>query len=100
MEFTCKRCNQKPSQRKEQELICESCREDLTLLEKQLSVNSERIKKLEEHKKSIKPQLKNLQSDQNHQTLLETMKRLERNLKIEYGLRDGILKAISSKEQF
>ncbi|MGI9568004.1 MAG: hypothetical protein ACR2LL_13485 [Nitrosopumilus sp.] len=81
-------------------MICASCKEDLVLLDKQLNVNSERIKKLEEHKKSIEPQLKNLQSETNHEMLLETKKRLVRNLQIEYDLRDGILEAINSKDKF
>jgi hypothetical protein len=74
-----------------------SCKGDLDLLYKQLNVNSERIKKLEEHKISVKSELKNLNSEIDREVLLETMKRLDRNLQIEYKQRDGIHQAINSK---
>ncbi|MFB5619590.1 MAG: hypothetical protein ACE5RC_00460 [Nitrosopumilus sp.] len=71
--------------------------EDLILLEKELEVNNQRLKKLEEHKKSIEPQLKNPKSIEENQRLLETMKRLEKNLQVEYKKRDGIINAIKTK---
>ncbi len=74
--------------------------EDLDLLEKQLEVNNERLKKLEEHKKSIEPELKNPKSEKDFERLLETMKRLDHNLQIEHKNNDGIIKAINSKVKF
>ena len=74
--------------------------EDLDLLEKQLEVNNERLKKLEEHKKSIEPELKNPKSEKDYERLLETMKRLDHNLQIEHKNHDGIIKAINSKVKF
>ena len=71
--------------------------EDLEPLKKELEVNNQRLKKLEEHKKSIVPELKNPKSEDS-QRLLETMKRLEKNLEIEYRKRDGITNAIKAKE--
>ena len=71
--------------------------DDLDLLKKQLEVNGNRLKKLEEHKKSIEPELKNPKSKNDHKRLLETMKRLDYNLQIEHNQRDGIIKAINSK---
>ena len=67
-------------------------------MERQQKVNSDRIQKLEEHRKTIEPQMKNLTSEEERKVLFETMKRLEKNLKIEYELQKGILKAIESKE--
>ena len=49
-----------------------------------------RIKRLEEHKKL---ELKN-------PTSKETMKRIERNLQIEYEKHDGIIKTMNSKVKF
>jgi len=97
LDFTCKRCNHEAHKRTERELICVSCKDNLDLLDKQLNVNSERIEKLEEHKKFIEPELKNPKSEMDRERLFETMKRLDRNLQIEYKLRDGILEAINSK---
>ena len=74
--------------------------DDLDLLKKQLEVNDERLKKLEAHKKSIEPELKNPKSKKDHGRLLETMKRLDHNLQIEYKQRDGIIKAMNSKVEF
>lgn len=71
--------------------------EDFALLEKELKINDQRIKKLEEHKKSVEPELKNPKSEDDNQRLLETMKRIEKNLKIEYKKRDGIINAINAK---
>ena len=75
-------------------------KDDLDLLKKQLEVNDERLKKLEEHKKSIEPELENPKSGKDYERLLETMKRLDNNLQIEYKKRDGIIKAINSKVKF
>ena len=74
--------------------------EDLDLLEKQLEVNNKRLKKLEEHKESIEPELKNPKSEKDYEQLLETMKRLAHNLQIEHKNHDEIIKAINSKVKF
>ena len=74
--------------------------DDLDLLKKQLDVNDERLKKLEKYKKSIGPELKNPKSKKDYVRLLETMKRLDHNLQIEYKQRDGIIKAMNSKVKF
>ena len=63
-------------------------------------INNERIKKLEEHKKITESEMKNLDSGNDQRTILETMRRIEKNLKIEYELHDGIVKAIDSKSEF
>ena len=73
---------------------------DLDLLKKQLEVNDKRLKKLEEHKKSLEPDLKHPKSKKDCERLLETMKRLDHNLQIEYKQRDGIIKAMNSEVQF
>jgi len=73
--------------------------EDFELLEKELKVNDQRIKKLEEHKKMVEPELKNPKSEEDNQRLLETMKRIEKNLQIEYKKRDGIINAINGKDR-
>ena len=70
---------------------------NLNLLKKQLEVNDIRLKKLEEHKKSIEPELKNPKSEDDSKRLLETMKRIDHNLQIEYKQRDGIIKAMNSE---
>ena len=70
---------------------------NLNLLKKQLEVNNIRLKKLEEHKKSIEPELKNPKSEGDSKRLLEIMKRIDRNLQIEYKQRDGIIKAMNSE---
>jgi len=74
--------------------------DDLDLLEKQLEVNDQRLKKLEEHKRSIEPELKNPKSEKDYEMLLETMKRLKYNLQIEHQNHDGIIKAMNSKIKF
>lgn len=74
--------------------------DDLDLLEKQLEVNDQRLKKLEDHKRSIEPELKNPKSEKDYERLLETMKRLEYNLQIEHQNHDGIIKAMNSKIKF
>ena len=97
LSFICKRCTSESDVLTDRELICESCKTDLDLLETQLNVNSERIKKLEEHKKSVEPKIRNTKSEEDKVTLAETLKRLNRNLDIEYKLKKGILEAINSK---
>lgn len=74
--------------------------DDLDLLEKQLEVNDKRIKKLEEHKESIEPELKNPKSKKDYERLKETMKRLEHNLQFEYKQHDEIIKVIRAKVKF
>ena len=74
----------------DRKLICVDCNAHLKLLEKEKRVNDKRIKKLEEHRKS---ELKNPTSE-------ETMKRIERNLQIEYEKCDGITKTMNSKVNF
>lgn len=97
MSFTCKRCRCDSTIITDRELICESCKADLDLLESQQSVNSARIKKLEEHKKSVESEMANPASEEDKARLSETMKRLNHNLNIEYKLQKGILEAIDSK---
>lgn len=97
MVITCKRCNQEFQTREKRESICASCNEDIELLDKQSEINIRRIKKLEEHKASTEFELKRLASEQDRDVLLETMKRIKRNLQIEYDLRDGIKDAVNSK---
>jgi len=97
LDFICKRCNQKYHENTQRQLICAYCDEDLNLLEKQLDVNSKRIKKLEEHRRSVEPELKSKPEDH---IIVETLRRLDHNLQIEYKQRDGIIKAINSKETF
>ena len=66
------------------------CNVHLDLLDKEKIVNDGKIKRLEEHKRS---ELKN-------PTSKETMKRIERNLQIEYEKHDGIIKTMNSKVKF
>lgn len=94
MSFNCKRCNSVIQT--ESKSICENCKVQLDLLEQELVVNEQRIKKLEEHKNS---ELKNPKST-NPKTRLETMKRIEHNLQLEYKKRDGIIKMINSTDSF
>lgn len=77
-------------------LICKNCEIQLDLLNQQLKVNEERINKLEEHKRY---ELENSKSE-NQETHLETIRRLEHNLQLEYKKRDGIRKSINSKDTF
>lgn len=98
MSFICKRCSHKVQKITERESICISCKDDLDILYKQLNVNSERIKKLEEHKKTTESELKNPKSEIDQKRLSETMKRLDHNLQVEYKLRNGILEARNLKE--
>jgi len=88
--FICKRCDTKFHVETDRKLICVDCKVQLDLLDKEKRVNDQRIKKLEEHKKS---ELKNPTSE-------EIMKRIERNLQIEYKKRDGIIKTMNSKVKF
>ena len=96
MSFNCKRCNSVFQVETERESICKNCEIQLDLLDEELLVNDQRIKKLEEHKKS---ELNNPKS-QNSETSLETMKRIEHNLQLEYKKRDGIIKMINSTDSF
>ena len=96
MDFICKRCGCTFQVQTDRELICQNCKAQLDLLDNQLKINDERIKKLEDHKKS---ELKNPKSE-NPETHLETMKRLEYNLQLEYKKRDGIIKTMNSKDSF
>lgn len=89
----CTRCCKKKSLINE-ELICESCKEDLDLLHKQLETNQKRIKKLKEHKKSTESELANNKSNKDHERLFETLKRIKHNLNLEYEINDGITKAM------
>ena len=63
------------------------------------SALSSQIKKLEEHKKIVEPELKNPKSEEDNQRLLETMKRIEKNLQIEYKKRDGIINSINGIDE-
>ncbi len=90
MELICKRCKCKFHIESNQELVCEDCNVQLGLLEKEKKINDERIKKLEEHKKS----------ELNNPTSEETMKRIEYNLKNEYRKREGLIEQINSKIDF
>ena len=86
----CDRCDSEFSTHTDRKLICPDCTTQLDLLYKEKKVNDRRINKLLKHKEA---ELKNPTSD-------ETMKRLDRNLRIEYKKRDGIIKAINSKSKF
>ena len=99
MGFICKRCKLESQLTTKRELICESCNADLELLEEQQKINVNRIKKLEEHKNEVESKLKDLSSFEDKKVLTETMKRLEKNLRIEYELQKGIFRAIESKEE-
>ena len=86
----CERCDSEFSTHIDRDLICPDCTTQLNLLYEEKKVNDRRIDKLLKHKDT---ELKNPTSD-------ETMKRLDRNLQIEYKKRDGIIKAINSKSKF
>ena len=96
MNFICKKCKTTFHLETDRDLICENCKIQLDLLDQQLKVNQERINKLEEHKKY---ELKNPKS-KNPETHLETIKRLDYNLQLEYKKRDGIIKTMNSKNIF
>ena len=96
MNFICKKCGSMSNVETDRSLICKICKIQLDILDQQLKVNEERINKLQEHKKH---ELENLKSE-NQKTHLETMKRLEYNLQLEYKKRDGIIKTINSKDTF
>ena len=74
--------------------------DDSELLNEQFRINNERIKKLEQHKKEVEPELNNPKSEKDHERLLETMKRLEKNLQFEYKQRKEIINALKSKDKF
>jgi uncharacterized Zn finger protein (UPF0148 family) len=93
MDFICKKCGSTFHLETKGELICENCKIHLDLLDQQLKVNQKRINKLEEHKKH---ELENPKSE-NPEIHLETIKRLEYNLQLEYKKRDGITKTMNSK---
>lgn len=93
MDFNCKKCGSTYNAETDRSLVCEDCKTQLDLLDQQLKVNEERINKLEEHKKY---ELENPKSE----THLETMKRLEHNLQLEYKKRDGIIRTMNSKHSF
>ena len=93
MDFICKKCGSTFHLETKGELICKNCKIHLDLLDQQLKVNQKRINKLEEHKKH---ELKNPKPE-NPKIHLETMKRLEYNLQLEYKKRDGITKTMNSK---
>jgi uncharacterized Zn finger protein (UPF0148 family) len=96
MDFICKKCGLMSNIETDRSLVCKNCQIQLDILDQQLKVNEERINKLEEHKKH---ELENPKSE-NQETHLETMKRLEHNLLLEYKKRDGIIKTINSKNTF
>ena len=96
MDFICKKCGSTSNIETNRSLVCKNCKIQLDLLDQQLKVNEERINKLKEHKKY---ELENSKS-KNQKTHLETMKRLEHNLQLEYKKHDGIIKSINSKDAF
>ena len=96
MDFNCKKCGSMLNIETDRSPVCKDCKIQLDLLDQQLKVNEERINKLEEHKKY---ELENPKSV-NQETHLETIKRLEHNLQLEYKKRDGIIKTINSKSAF
>ena len=96
MDFICKKCGYMSNIETGRSLICENCEIQLDLLNQQLKINEERINKLEEHKKY---ELENSKSE-NQEVSLETMKRLEHNLQLEYKKRNGIIKTMNSKDTF
>ena len=96
MDFICKKCGSVFNLETDRSLICENCKTQLDLLDQQLKVNEERINKLEEHKKY---ELENSKLE-NKEIHLETMKRLEHNLQLEYKKRNGIIKSMNSKDAF
>ena len=96
MSFICKRCDSIFKIELKKESICENCEVQLDLLDQELKINDERITKLEEHKKSEL----NYPKSTNPQISLETMKRIEHNLQLEYKKRDEIIKMINSTDIF
>ena len=65
-----------------------------------MKTNDNRIKKLNEHKKSVEPEMKNPKSHKDHERLLEIMKQIDHNLQIEYAQHGGILEAMNSEDKF
>lgn len=90
MNFICKRCNAKFHIETNRKSICKECNIQLDLLDEEKGVNDQRIRKLEDHKKI----------EMENPTSKETMKRIERNLEIEYEKRNGIMKTMESKDKF
>ena len=93
MDFICKKCSSISNIETDRSLLCKNCKIQLDLLDQQLKVNEERINKLQEHKKY---ELENSKSEIH----LETMKRLEHNLQLEYKKHDGIIKSMNFKDTF
>lgn len=75
-------------------------KDDLELLNEQLMINNERIKKLERHKKEVELELKIPKSEKDGERIRETMKRLEYNLQFEYKQHDEIINVLNSKRKF
>ena len=50
MDFICKKCGSISNIETDRSLVCKNCKIQLDLLDQQLKVNEERIKKLEEQK--------------------------------------------------
>ena len=96
MDFICKICGSVSNIETDRSLLCKNCKIQSDLLDQQLKINKKRINKLEEHKKY---ELENSKSE-NQETHLETMKRLEHNLQLEYKKRDGIIKSMNFKDTF
>jgi len=94
MNLTCNRCGIIYNIVTERESIYENCKIKLDLFDQELLINDERIKKLEKNKKS------EIKNPKNIETHLETIKRIEHNLQIEYKKRDGIIKTLNSKDTF
>lgn len=96
MDFICKICGSVSDIETDGSLLCKNCKIQLDLLDQQLKINEKRINRLEEHKKY---ELENPKS-KNQKTHLETMKRLEHNLQLEYKKHDGIIKLMNFKDTF
>ncbi len=96
MSLICKKCGSEYQEDNDRESICVDCNLQLDLLDEQLKINDQRIRKLQEHKKL---ELENPKSEE-VKINLETMKRIEHNLQIEYKKREGIIKSMKSKEIF
>ncbi len=73
--------------------------DDFELLEKELKVSNQRIKKLQEHKKSTQEEIEKSRPEAEHQTLLETMNRIEKNLDMEFKKKEGITGAMNSSKK-
>ena len=100
MSLICNRCSRKKIESSKEGLICKSCEEDLELLHKQLEINQKRIKKLKEHKESVKSELSNSTSKEDHPRLFEILKRIKLNLEVEHKIHEGINNAMKNKDFF